>query len=516
MGEPNGGLLGKLAVHYKLISMQQLATASQFQGQYPNKPFGEILVGLGYMSAGQLAKLKSAESETLKRMEAQGTSPASVRPTPQKPEVGIPVPAASPAVPTPSAPASGGPGAISIGIDLPEDDEQLVLEPPTPGGEPLEHTIQLPPEARKTTSSQPVSSAPIGAHADEASLTYLHNLLRSAADAGASDVHVHAGSKVRMRRFTKLTDLTQSPVDKENSMKILASCLSDEEYKTFTENGEVDFALALPGVGRFRACVYRQHGGCDGVFHFIPQAPPTLKELGLPEEIGKLTDFHQGLVLVTGPAGCGKSSTLAALVNILNEDRSDHILTVEDPIEYIHPSKSSLVNQRQVKRHTESFARALRAALREDPDVICIGELRDLETISLALSAAETGHLVLGTLHTNNSIRTINRIIGAYPPSQQSQIRTMLSESLRAVLSQRLMPSVKGDGVVLGYELLLVNHAVSNLIRENRAFQIQSVLQTGAAQGMQMLDIGLRKLVTEGKISKEVAKSNADNPQAFG
>ena len=221
------------------------------------------------------------------------------------------------------------------------------------------------------------------------------------------------------------------------------------------------------------------------------------------------------MVLVTGPAGCGKTSTLAALVGLINEERHDHILTIEDPIEYLHPSKRCLVNQREVRRHTESFARALRAALREDPDVICIGELRDLETISLAMSAAETGHLVLATLHTNNAIRTINRIVGAFPSAQQGQIRTMLSESLRAVISQRLLPSARGDGVVAALEILHVNSAVSNLIRDQKTFQIASVLPIGRSRGQKALDHSLQELVASGVVTTEVAARESDNPNLF-
>jgi twitching motility protein PilT len=221
------------------------------------------------------------------------------------------------------------------------------------------------------------------------------------------------------------------------------------------------------------------------------------------------------MVLLTGPAGCGKSSTLAALLNIINEDRHDHIITIEDPIEYIHPSKKCVVNQRQVGPHTGSFARALRGALREDPDIIAIGELRDLETISLALTAAETGHLVLATLHTNNSIRTVNRILGVFPPNQQDQIRTMVSESLRAVISQRLIPRADGVGRVAALEILMANKAVGNLIRENKTFQIKSVLQTGATHGMCQLDASLAELVKSGTITREEAARNADDPQRF-
>jgi twitching motility protein PilT len=251
------------------------------------------------------------------------------------------------------------------------------------------------------------------------------------------------------------------------------------------------------------------------VFHFIPAEPPLLKDLGLPSSTAKLINHKNGIVLITGPSGSGKTSTMAALINLLNEERSDHVLSIEDPIEYLHESKRCIVNQREVNRHTRSFANALRSALREDPDVLCIGELRDLETISLALSAAETGHLVLGTLHTQGAIRTINRVIGAYPPGQQAQVRTMLSESLRAVVSQKLIPRADGSGMALAFELLLVNVACANLIRENRTFQISSVLQTGKAHGMRSMDDSLLELVQKNVINKKEAVLHADDPRLF-
>jgi twitching motility protein PilT len=261
--------------------------------------------------------------------------------------------------------------------------------------------------------------------------------------------------------------------------------------------------------------LYRQQRGVDAVLRFISPEPPTLEQLGLPSSLARFTTYPQGLVLVTGPTGCGKTSTLAALVNLINEERREHILTIEDPVEYIHPSKRCLVNQRSVHRHTASFARALRAALREDPDVVVIGELRDLETISLALTAAETGHLVLATLHTDNAIRTINRIVGSFSSDQQSQIRSMISESLRAVVSQRLIPRADGKGRVAAIEVLVVTKAVANLIRENKTFQIHSVLQTGAAQGMSLLDASIRQHVQSGAISREEAQRYCAEPKSL-
>jgi twitching motility protein PilT len=313
-----------------------------------------------------------------------------------------------------------------------------------------------------------------------------------------------------MRQFGRLMSISDKPLSPTATDRVLRELLTPWQRGQLDEHGEVDFAHTVEGVGRFRANVYIHHRGVNGVFHFVPPTPPTLEALSLPTSLARLTNYAQGLILVTGPAGCGKTSTLAALVDIINAERSDHILTIEDPIEYLHPSKRCVVNQRQVGRHTTSFARALRGALREDPDIICIGELRDLETISLALSAAETGHLVLATLHTGSSIGTINRIVGAYPPNQQPQVRAMMSESLRAIISQRLVPRADGGGVIPALEVLYVNKAVGKCIRDNRTFQINSVLQTGKAQGMQRLDDALFDLVAQGIITDEAAREHSN------
>jgi twitching motility protein PilT len=331
----------------------------------------------------------------------------------------------------------------------------------------------------------------------------------------ASDVHVHSGAPIQMRVCGRLLPAKSPPLGPAEAERAIMEILDARQREHFMRHNDLDFAYTIPGVARFRGNAYRQQRGVDAVFRPVPTDPPTLEGLGLPRALARLTAYHQGMVLVTGPAGCGKSSTLAALVNLINEERRDHIITVEDPIEFLHPSKLCVVNQRQVVRHTESFAAALRAALREDPDVIAIGELRDLETVSLAITAAETGHLVLATLHTNNAIRTINRILDVFPPKQQPQVRAMVSESLRAIVSQRLLSAVDGARRVPALELLMVTPAVSNLIREEKTFQIRSILQTGRAQGMCLLDDSLAELVRTGVISKEVARKNGEDPRLF-
>ncbi len=333
----------------------------------------------------------------------------------------------------------------------------------------------------------------------------LHEVLRNAVQAGASDVHIHSGAPIKLRVNGEMSESRAAPLEGEEAGRVALAALDERQIASLARHGEIDLCYDVDGVGRFRTNIYRQQRGFDAVFRVIPSEPPTLDSLGLPNALAKLTNFHQGMVLLTGPAGCGKSSTMAALVNLINEERQEHILTVEDPIEYLHRSKRCLVNQRHAGQHTVSFARALRAALREDPDVIVIGELRDLETISLAMTAAETGHFVLATLHTNNAVRTINRMIGAFPFNQQDQVRTMLSESLRAVVSQRLVITADGSGRVPALELLVINKAIGNLIRDQKTVQIRSAIQTGKGQGMCLLEQSLDELVRSGPVSRDVA-----------
>jgi twitching motility protein PilT len=309
--------------------------------------------------------------------------------------------------------------------------------------------------------------------------------------------------------------LQMAPLSRDEAHAAIYDILNDEQKKLFEERHDLDFALEIPGVSRFRANVFVQDRGEAAVFRVIPTQVKALDELGMPRVLKDLASKEKGLVVVTGPTGSGKSTTLAAMVNHVNESLRGHILTVEDPIEFVHTPKNCLINQREVGPHTGSFSAALRAALREDPDVILVGELRDLETTSLAITAAETGHLVFATLHTNSASKTIDRIIDIFPSGQQAQVRTMLSESLEGVVAQTLLPSKDGKGRVAALEVLVGVPALRNLIREDKTAQILSVIQTGAQHGMQSLDQSLRDLVMQGRLSREEAMKKSSNPRLF-
>ncbi len=291
--------------------------------------------------------------------------------------------------------------------------------------------------------------------------------------------------------------------------------LTPGQIKNLEQHLQLDFGYDLKGVARFRGNVIVQRKGLDATFRIIPANIPSLADLGLPPVALKFCDFHQGLILVTGATGQGKSTTLAAMIDLINSSRPVHILTVEDPIEFVHPIKRGLVNQRQLGTHTRSFANALRAALREDPDVIMIGELRDLESIRLAITAAETGHLVMGTLSTSSGPKTVDRLIDSFPPDEQNQIRTMLSESLRAVVTQKLLPAADGKGQVLASEIMIGTVPLANLIRTEKTFQLPSIMQTGRAQGMQLMDDSIMQLLQAKKITLQTAKDAAENKKRF-
>lgn len=336
--------------------------------------------------------------------------------------------------------------------------------------------------------------------------------LRFCMEYDASDLHLATASQPTWRRYGNLAPIwnNSSEFSPEDTRRLAYNFLTEDQIKQLEEKGDVDFAYS-PDFGRFRASVVQQRLGIDMVFRVIDSKIRSIDELGLPATIRTLIRYHNGLVLVTGPVGCGKSTTLAALVDEINKEREDHIITLEDPIEYVFEPKGCHVNQREVGTHTESFAAALRGALREDPDVIMVGEMRDLETISLAITAAETGHLVLGTLHTGNSARTLDRVLDVFPSDQRDQIRIMVSESLRGIISQQLVPRTDGKGRAMAMELLVNTPAVANCIREGKTFMLNGIMQTGKNVGMVTMDESLRNLYTAGTISREECLSRCED-----
>jgi twitching motility protein PilT len=340
-------------------------------------------------------------------------------------------------------------------------------------------------------------------------------LLSFASQQGASDLHLSSGEPPMVRIHGDIKRLDQPPLSREEVHTMAYDVMNDTQRKIFQEKLDIDFSFELGEVARFRVNVFMQRKGEGAVFRTIPTQVVTLDELGMAPILKEVCKKERGLVLLTGPTGSGKSTTLAAMVDHINENYDCHILTVEDPIEFVHQPKKSLINQREVGAHTQSFAAALRSALREDPDVILVGEMRDLETISLALTAAETGHLVFGTLHTSSAPKTVDRIIDAFPAAQQNQVRAMFSESLEAIVTQTLCKKKTG-GRVAACEILVGVPAVRNLIREGKIHQIPSTMQTGQKLGMQTLDMSLQDLVARGVITKEEAASRSSNPQMFG
>jgi len=437
--------LGRLAVHYKLLTPEQVAKALEEQAKAEfRQNLGDYLVSHGLLTSPQVEKLLEVQRQMLAKQAA----------------------------------ADGAAATSATGMfELPA----AVVRPKAP---------------RRAERE-------------------VDRLLDYAVRQGASDLRLATGERLLLRRDGALETMGGHVFAREEISRYVGELLDAGQREQLAEAGQVDFSADLEGMARFRGNAFRFQNGVALALRAIPFEVPTLSDLGLPSSLARLTAYHQGIVLLTGPAGCGKTSTLAALLRLINEERRDHIVTVEDPIEYIHEPELGSINQRQVGRDTASFARALKAALREDPDVIAIGELRDLETISLALTAAETGHLVLGTLHTGSAIRTIDRVIGAYPPEQQPQIRTMFSESLRAIVSQRLVNRADGQGRVPAVELLLGTRAVSNLIREQKTFQLRSVLQTGASAGMNLLDASLAQLVRDRTVTRDEALRHADDPKSI-
>jgi twitching motility protein PilT len=339
-------------------------------------------------------------------------------------------------------------------------------------------------------------------------------LLQFAHQQQASDLHISAGEPPMIRVHGDMKKIKMPPLTSEQTHAMVYDIMGDSQRKVFEEESDIDFSMQLGDVARFRVNVFRQNRGVGAVFRKIPTKVLSLEELGMPRILAEISRRDKGLVLVTGPTGSGKSTTLAGMIDLINEELEGHILTVEDPIEFVHRSKKCLLNQREVGPHTKNFSSALRAALREDPDIILVGEMRDLETIQLALTAAETGHLVFGTLHTSSAPKTVDRIIDVFPPNQQAQVRAMFSESIQAIVTQTLCKKV-GGGRVAGLEILIGTTAVRNLIREGKIHQIPSVMQTSQGSGMQTMEMALKDLVNRNLISRETAIEKTGNHDMF-
>ena len=334
-------------------------------------------------------------------------------------------------------------------------------------------------------------------------------------DQGASDLHLVSGSQPILRVHGDMERVKYKPLENDELKAMLYEIAPENKIKVFEETGDVDFAYEIPNLARYRANYFQQKWGVGAVFREIPSTILTAEQLGLPKVITQLSMLHKGMVLVTGPTGSGKSTTLAAMMDYVNRNKKSHIITVEDPVEFVHKSQSCVVNHREVGVHTKGFKSALRGALREDPDIILVGEMRDLETIELALEAASTGHLVFGTLHTQSAAKTVDRIIDVFPAHQQSQIRTTLSESLKGVIAQNLFKRIDKKGRMAVLEVLVVTPAVSNLIREGKTFQIPSAIQTGKKYGMQSLDDAILIALEEKKVSPEDAYDKAIVKERF-
>ena len=409
-----------------------------------------------------------------------------------------PPPPGLPGQPQPQQPAYGQPQTMPMPSGLPGmpmgQQPNQPYNPTPPAAMPVAQSV--------TTSARP---QPL----DDA---HLDDLLRAMVDKGSSDLHIAVGIPPVVRVDGALVPIPFEKVSPQHSQRLIYDILTDEQIQRFETDLELDFSYQLARIARFRVNVFRDKGNVATAFRQIPQKIPTLQQLGLPPVLEDLTRLPRGLILVTGPTGSGKSTTLAAMINQINTEESKHIITIEDPIEYLHTHKFSVINQREVGQDTRMFKNALRAALREDPDVILVGEMRDLETMQMAVSAAETGHLVFATLHTNSAATSVERIVDSFPGGQQEQVRLQLSNNLQAILCQQLIPRVNQPGRVCCLEIMRASPAIRNLIREAKAHQITSMIQTSANLGMTTMDQSLRDLYLRGIIALDEAMQRAMNP----
>ena len=498
------GLFGRLAIELGLVTEAQVQTCLKAQAQLGGKHhLGALFISRGYLTEAQLQQVMQAQRDRLAAEPAAGAeadafagfAKPAARPTPPQ---AAPQPAGQGRAP--QMPAAHAAVPQPIPAPLARAPQAPVAQPPAP--------VAQPPPQRTSAPTVQASAQPAAASAAAARIL---GLLELAEKKGASDAHFHPGAPLAFRVGGRLLVSNQPALEDRELAPQLRAVVTPEERTRLERDLSIDALVTTPSGLRCRASLYLTNTGLNATFRLVRRAPPTLEELGLPSVLAQFVGHSQGMVLVTGLSGSGKTSTLAALVNLIAEERPDHVLCLEDPIEIIHPPKKALINQRQVGRDTESFSRALRGALREDPDVIVIGELRDAETIALAVTAAETGHLVIGSMNTATAARAISRILGAFPPAQQQQVRAMVSESLHGVITQRLMPALDGSRVV-ALEVLMVTPAIGNLIRDDKLFQVRSQMQMGRQLGMRVMDDSLKELVLAGRISAEDAKRVAEAP----
>jgi twitching motility protein PilT len=529
------GLIGRLAIQQRMITRDQLRDATREQGRHPDRRLGEILVSMGYLDEAQLGKLLAAQSaietgevkrpirrETpmpMKRPVPEGVALAAIalkkittaRPPddePPSPTLRREAASAEPRSPQPSRtvadePASPQPArrpAMSMAAVVPS--AEAPTDPSARANEPRPVPMALPRKAEARPGSTDTG-------------VWLDSMLADAAKVGASDVFLQPGKIARLRRFGRIHDFTDGPIAPAALEKMLADCLDGRARDVFAREGQACFAYESEIAGRYRVSVYHQLGGCAGVFHRVPSAPPSFEELGLPSGLAKLTTFPSGMLLIAGPTCSGKSATIGALVNIINDEREEHILTIDHTIECVHPSKVSLISQIEVGAHATSVASAVRHAVREDSDVIVIDALSDPEAMHEALAAADGGHLVIAGMATLTAVRAIEVIIDAFPTSLQPQACAWLASSLRAVVAQRLMPTRDEKSCILGLEVLYADELVCKHVREHQLGKISGALQNSRGHGSRVLDDSLARLVRAGHISIEVARANALNPNLF-
>ena len=455
MDEPKSAadkLYAQIALHNQLVSVERIQQAILLQGRsHPDLSLGEVLLRQNWIPPGRHRQVLGLAEKLRQRAQPRVEAPARSEPSPIEPALPL------------------------------HWDEELDF------------------------SATAVASAPTLA---------LELYLRRGREVEASDLILGSGAPGLARVRGRLRPLlSAAPLSPDQVQRLIVEALGPELLERFSAEQDLDLCLERPGLGRFRANAMQQLHGPTLILRPIPLQVPSLEQLHLPAELARFTHYRQGMVLVTGPAGCGKSSTLASLIEMINSARADHVMTLEDPVEFLYPSKKSTINQRQIGRDSRSWANALRSALRDDPDVIVIGEMRDRETVATAVSAAETGHLVLGTLHTINAVHTIDRLVDVFPPRQQAHVRAMLAGSLIGIISQQLLPTVDGMSRRPVVEILINNPAVRNLIREGRTFQLPSLMQVGRKDGMQQMDDSIRELLKSGQISRDEALYHAHEPR---